>query len=138
MGELHMTKVAYGCSDIETVEAYVAARVAAEGEHYLFTRFMPKRVADLAGGSLYWIIRSRLACRQKIIGFTEAKDEQDRTRVKIGLEPTVVRLVPRHFRPHQGWRYLEAADAPLDLADAAGGEELPPALLAELANLRLI
>jgi hypothetical protein len=42
-------------------------------------------------------------------------------------------------RAHQGWRYLDAADAPGDLeGDETGLADLPPALTARLASLALI
>ena len=138
MTGLSMTKVGVGCPDIETLEGFVRRRMAAEGEAYIFTRFMPKRAEEMTGGSLYWIIRSRLACRQLILGLSEAADGQGRVRVKISLDPNVVRVVPRPFRPHQGWRYLDAADAPPDLDDGRGAGDLPPDVLAELVRLGLV
>ena len=40
---------------------------------------------------------------------------------------------------HQGWRYLEDQDAPIDLGDGAeGAAALPPALIGRLAELGLI
>ncbi|HYD36377.1 MAG TPA: DUF1489 family protein, partial [Allosphingosinicella sp.] len=88
------------------------------------------------GGSIYWIVKHRIAARQTIIGFAER--EQDR-RTIIRLDPSLVpvRALPR--RAHQGWRYLAAEDAPLDLAgDDSGLAELPPELSARLASLALI
>lgn len=138
MAELNMTKVGVRCPDIETLEGYVQRRLEADGECGIFTRFLPKRAEEMIGGSVYWIIRSRLACRQRILGFGDGVDWQGRARVKILLDPAVVRVVPLHFRPHQGWRYLEAADAPADLDGIGGGAELPPEMLADLAKLDLI
>ena len=43
------------------------------------------------------------------------------------------------MRAHQGWRYLEAADAPADLEGEPDGiDALPPALLGKLAGLALL
>jgi hypothetical protein len=54
------------------------------------------------------------------------------------LEPKVVATNWQPRRPFQGWRYLEAKDAPHDLKKGrASGDDLPPALRAELAQLGL-
>jgi hypothetical protein len=45
--------------------------------------------------------------------------------------------VPR--RAHQGWRYLEQADAPRDLADGeVAGDTMPAELASNLARLGLV
>ena len=41
-------------------------------------------------------------------------------------------------RAHQGWRYLEAVDAPADLGEGGGGDLLPGHIAGELARLGLI
>jgi hypothetical protein len=59
--------------------------------------------------------------------------------VAIYLEPRLVLVQARPKRAHQGWRYLEGADAPTDLGEAGAGiAELPPALVGELAAMGLI
>mgnify|MGYP006338801681 FL=1 len=58
----------------------------------------------------------------------------------IRLEPKLipVRQIPK--RAHQGWRYLEAKDAPPDLgyADGAGQDEMPAKLLGDLMRMGLV
>lgn len=137
---LHLTKVAVGCADIETLARRMAARVAADGEAFIFTRYRPKRADEMAGGSLYWIIRHALVARQAILGFDEAADGEGRPRIRIRLGADVVPVIPRPRRAHQGWRYLRPDDAPPDLAAAAdsGAEALPPALLSTLSSLGLV
>jgi hypothetical protein len=46
--------------------------------------------------------------------------------------------VARPRRAFQGWRYLEAQDAPPDLRKTKGAENLPEALQRELAALGLL
>ena len=41
-------------------------------------------------------------------------------------------------RAHQGWRYLEDADAPGTDLDETGMSELPPRMYAKLAGLGLV
>lgn len=132
---LHLTKVAFGVSDV----AYLAERLRlrhAEGGMFLTTRYLPKRHEEVAGaGSLFWIIKHQLVARSPIIRFGEAEGG----RVAIHLEPELVLVHARPKRAHQGWRYLEAADAPIDLdGDASGVAAMPPALLGRLAELGLL
>ncbi|RZM05158.1 MAG: DUF1489 family protein, partial [Sphingomonas sp.] len=55
------------------------------------------------------------------------------------IDPKLVLVQARPKRAHQGWRYLEGADAPLDLGgDVTGLDVMPPALMAKLAELALI
>jgi len=132
---LHLTKVAYGAESID----YLAERLALKAAHqpaFLTTRYLPKRHEEIAGqGSLFWIIKHQLVGRSPIIGFGALEGG----RTAIYLEPRLVLVQARPKRAHQGWRYLEASDAPTDLGEAGAGiAELPPALVGELAGLGLI
>ena len=132
---LHLTKVAFGATSLDMLTDRLKARAAA-GELFLTTRYLPKRHEEVAGrGSLYWIIKHQLVARSPITGFGEA--EGGRTAIYLEPRLVLVQAVPR--RAHQGWRYLEAADAPPDLGEAGAGiADLPPALVGELAGLGLI
>ena len=132
---LHLTKVAFAIASVEQLRERLAARAAA-GELFLTTRYLPKRHEEVAGaGSLYWIIKHQLVARSGITGFGEAEGG----RVAIHLDPALVLVAARAKRAHQGWRYLEGADAPADLgADTGGLAAMPPALVGQLAELALI
>lgn len=131
---LHMTRVAFGADSFETLRKRVAAH-AADGVMRLTTRYRPKRHEEIVGGSLYWIIRHRLVGRAEVLGFEDA--EGGRTHIVLKADLVPVDPIPR--RAHQGWRYLEAADAPRDLLEAGEGvADLPSALTDELAGLGLI
>ena len=132
---LHLTKVAFGHSDV----SHLAERLRQRGEEgplLLTTRYLPKRHEEIAGqGSLFWIIKHALVARSPILGFGEAEDG----RVSIRLDPALRLVAARPKRAHQGWRYLEHADSPLDLGqDASGLAEMPPALVGKLSALALI
>ncbi|WBO22532.1 DUF1489 domain-containing protein [Sphingomonas abietis] len=133
---LHITKVAVGCAEIDTLRERMDARAEA-GETYLVTRFRPKRESELIGGSVYWIIKHRLVARQEILGFADDPDGK-RCRILLSAELRPVRAHPK--RAHQGWRYLAGLDAPPDLGgdEAEGMASLPGAMAAELAALALI
>lgn len=128
---LHITKVAYGCDSVEYLKERLALR-AAHGPSFLTTRYLPKRHQEIAGGSLFWIIKHQLIGRTPIVRFGEAEDG----RVAIHLQPELILVQPRPKRAHQGWRYLEGEDAPADLGSGEFAD-LPPELAGKLAELGL-
>jgi hypothetical protein len=133
---LHITKVAFGSASVENLAASLAAR-AIDGETFLTTRYKPKRADEIeAGGSLYWILKHHLVARSPILGFGEA--EAGRTIIRIRDRLIPVRALPR--RAHQGWRYLDDTNVPVDLGDAETDElaAMPPKLVLELAALALL
>ena len=133
---LHLTKVAAGCRDVETLVA--RQREYWGDEAASLTRFSPKRADELIGGSLYWIIGHRLVARQRILAIGMVETPWG-AKCRIALQPGPVAVQPVPCRAHQGWRYLNPADAPPDLADAASGSEaLPVGMLRELQSLWLI
>ena len=132
---LNISKVAVGCASLDALRARQRLRLTG-GCVPVVTRFRPKRADELVGGSIYWIVKHRIAARQTILGFAE-REEDRRTIIRLDPELVPVRACPR--RAHQGWRYLPAEEAPLDLAgDETGLAELPPDLTARLAALALI
>jgi hypothetical protein len=135
MHPLHITKVAFSCASLATLERRQALRIR-DGEIQLVTRFRPKRADELIGGSIYWIIKHRLVARQAILGF-ELRAADRRTIIR--LSPDLVPVHPSAQRAHQGWRYLAGEDAPGDLlGDETGLAELPPQLASKLSSLLLI
>ncbi|WP_439546422.1 DUF1489 family protein [Sandarakinorhabdus sp.] len=135
---LHLTKVAAGCPDIETLAAR-QAHFWGETRAGAHTRFMPKRAEELIGGSIFWIIAHRLVARQTILSIAMATTPWGE-KCAIELVPGPVLVQPRPLRAHQGWRYLAAADAPADLVDGAGDgiDALPAGMVRELQALWLL
>jgi hypothetical protein len=126
-----MTKVAYGATSFEDLHGWFRTR----GETArLTTRYLPKRHAEMVGGSLYWILKHQLVARSEILGFEEA--EGGRTHIVIATK--LIDVHPKPKRAHQGWRYLEDADAPADLAEGESADMLPPSLAGDLAKLGLV
>jgi hypothetical protein len=130
-----MSKVAVGCASVETLRRRQAARIAG-GIVPVVTRFRPKRADELIGGSIYWIVKHKLAVRQTILGFA-VRESDRKTIIRLDPELVAVRALPR--RAHQGWRYLAPEDAPQDFD---GSDEdiaaLPADLAVKLAALALI
>ena len=134
MPNLHLTKVAVGCRTVEALEKRVAGR-AAHGELRVVTRMRPKRMEELVGGSLYWIVKHRLVACQQILRFDDRPDG----RIDIVCSADLLAVPPRPKRAHQGWRYLEPADAPKPGDnDDSGIGLLPPLLYGKLAGLALL
>lgn len=143
---LHIIKLCVGCESIADLEGWIASEEAVAKkrgkiyEQIHVTRMMPKKVEEiLDGGSLYWVIKGQIACRQAITDLKQFTDRDGISRCAIHLGSKVVHVSPRPYRAFQGWRYLEAKDAPPDLGRAGkGSTELPEALRRELAELGLL
>jgi len=131
--KLHLTKVAFACRDMDMLQERIANR-AASGEVRVATRMRPKRAAELVGGNLYWIVKHRLVAAQEILRLEDREDG----RIDIVCSAELVAVSPRPRRAHQGWRYLEDADAPGEEDDGSGLGQLPPQLYGKLASLALV
>jgi hypothetical protein len=128
---LHMTKIAYTSKTFEVLREWVEA----EPEALMRTRYLPKRHAEMIGGSLYWIMDHAIIARSEILGFEERPDGHWTIRLAGKLIP----VVPKHKRAHQGWRYLQEKDAPRDLEDGEiAGDAIPGRLAGRLTKLGLI
>lgn len=141
---LHLQKLCVGAESIDDLESWIDQRLADKARQGLpveqthVTRMTPKRDAEiLDGGSLYWIIKGVILVRQAILELRAVKDADGISRCAIVLEPKLVRVAPQPRRPFQGWRYLAAEDAPRDLDDLSGAENLPQAMVRELRDLGL-
>lgn len=146
MAGIHLLKLCVGCESVEDLLDWQARRAAerlvAGGDPRPFhvTRMRPRREAEiLDGGSLYWVIKGLVLCRQRIAALETASGEDGIDRCRLRLDPQVVRTAPQPRRAFQGWRYLRPADAPADLAAAsAGALALPSALAAGLAEIGVL
>jgi len=143
---LHLIKLCVGCDSVRELEDWIRERLREKRkrgeprEHVHTTRMAPKRAAELLdGGSLYWVIRGELACRQRLRDVRPFRDRDGISRCRLVLDPKVVLVRPRGWRAFQGWRYLEAKDAPADLDRAAPGTAvMPEPLRRELRELGLL
>jgi hypothetical protein len=143
---LNLIKLCVGCDSVQDLEGWIKERLKGKRkrgekpEHIHRTRMVPKRAAELVdGGSLYWVIRGEVACRQRIRDVRPFRDKDGIGRCGIVLDPKVVVVDPRPFRAFQGWRYLAVKDAPPDLGKAAEGvAAMPEKLRRELRELGLM
>ena len=142
---LHLIKLCVGCDSIEDLQSWIEQRLAerrARGEppeHIHTTRQVPKRRDELlASGSLYWVIRGFVPVRQRLVDIRPIVDREGVPRRHFLVEAKLVATLPQPYRPFQGWRYLEPKHVPADLAGASTGDELPPHIWRELAELGLL
>jgi hypothetical protein len=132
---LNLLKLCVGCDSVEDLEEWIAFRVderrrAGEpAEHWHTTD----------GGSLYWVIKGSVQCRQLITDIRPFTDDEGIGRCRLMLDLEVVRTDWQPRRAFQGWRYLKPSDAPADIGKGKAGKvEMPPKLKRELADLGLL
>ena len=143
---LHLIKLCVGCDSVRELEGWIKQRLkdkrkrGEKPEHVHRTRMVPKRAAELVdGGSLYWVIRGEVVCRQRILDVRPFRDKDGIGRCGLVLDPKVILVAPRPHRAFQGWRYLAAKDAPRDLEKATpGAAAMPEKLRRELRELGLM
>ncbi len=136
-----------GTDSIEDLEDWIKLKHAEQKKRgvkkprrFHTTRMVPKRAEEiLDGGSIYWVIRGEIMCRERILDIRPFVDKDGIGRCKLVLDPKCVPVRPRPFRAFQGWRYLEDEDAPPDLDRVARGmTSLPEPLRRELRELGLL
>ena len=142
---LHLIKLCVGCDSVADLEDWIKEKLKGKrrrghAEHIHTTRMEPKRSDELTdGGSLYWVIRGQISCRERILDIRPFTDKTGIGRCRIVLDGKVVLVEPRPRAAFQGWRYLEARDAPRDLSRAApGAARMPENMRRELRELGLL
>ncbi len=143
---LNLIKLCVGADSVEDLEEWIAFRLdekvrAGEApEQFHTTRMVPTRTAELTdGGSLYWVIKGSVQCRQRLLEIRPFIDGEGISRCHLVLDPTVIRTAWQPRRPFQGWRYLKQEEAPVDLSRGRSEEtEMPQKLRRELAELGLL
>ena len=142
MATINLIKLSVGTESVEDLQAW-HRNVRAQGGDGLprhVTRMWPKREKEiLNGGSIYWVIKGVIQCRQRILRLDEVIGHDGIRRCAIMLEPELIRTVQATKRPFQGWRYLKPEDSPADLPEGRENEEaLPPELAGALADIGVL
>ena len=141
-GSLNLIKLCVGAEKVEDLLDWQATARAKgpDGLPRHITRLWPKREAELLdGGSLYWVFKGAVLCRQPILRLDEVIGGDGIRRCAIVMDPKVSRVAAAPRRPFQGWRYLPTKDAPPDLGGARAREEtLPPQLQVALAEIGVL
>jgi len=143
---LHLIKLSVGTDSIQDLEDWIKEKLqqqkkrGGKSERIHTTRMVPKRAEEiLGGGSIYWVIRGEIMCRERILDIRPFTDKDGVGRCHLVLDAKCVPVRPRPFRAFQGWRYLEPKDAPPDLGRIARGtDKMPEPLRRELRDLGLL
>ena len=136
---VHLIKLCVGIREVAELADFQARRLAREGHNFHVTRMVPRRAAEIVdGGSLYWVIAGMILVRQRITAIESFTDAEGVRRCRLGLDPTLVPVVPQPRRAFQGWRYLKPEDAPADLEIGEGDDPMPEAMRREQAELGLL
>jgi hypothetical protein len=138
-GHVNLLKLCVGADSVEDLAAWQRSQAPRwpAGRAVHVTRMWPKRAPEiLAGGSLYWVIRGVILCRQRILALEEVRGPDGIARCALHLDPAIHRTEAAPRRPFQGWRYLDPAETPRDLPAArTAGPALPPKIAAALAEI---
>lgn len=143
---VHLVKLCVGVETVPELQAWQTERLknlrkaGRRAELCHRTLQAPRRRDEvLDGGALYWVIKGFILVRQRIVDLRPDRKDDGTPCCGIVLDKELVTTRPQARRAFQGWRYLEPADAPADVRvfDAASAE-IPPAMRAELRELRLI
>ncbi len=133
-----MIKLSVGSKSIETLAGWqnIRASQSEDGKPYHITRMFPrKRNELLQNGSIYWVIKGIIQCRNRIIDLQEIQTEDGRKACKIVLDNNLIPVIPTPKRAFQGWRYLQQKHAPKDLTDISGAGGLPAHIRNKLVEL---
>ena len=137
-----MLKLSVGVKEVAQLRAIQTLRTAADPPLRHQTRMMPKRRDDiLDGGSIFWVIGGFVQVRQRLLDIIEDRWDDGTPCAGLVLDPVLVPVEARPVKAFQGWRYLDAASAPPDVAamrEAPGAQAMPAAMLRELRTLGLM
>jgi len=139
---MNLVKLSVGTESVEGLQDWqddTRARLP-EGLPRHVTRMWPKREAEiLGGGSIFWVIKGLIQCRQRVLRMDEVIGEDGIRRCAIVLEPELHRTHTAPKRPFQGWRYLKPEDSPADMPEGRESEEpLPLELSQALAEIGVL
>ena len=136
---LHIVKLCVGVSEIQQLADYQKVRLKENKRIFHVTRMVPRRQSEvLDGGSLYWVMRGKILCRQQLTDIEVFTDPEGIRRCRLMLDTELVPVRPFPRRAFQGWRYLKHEDTSPDLTMAEREGDIPPEMRAELIELGLL
>ena len=108
---LNLVKLCVGAESIEDLQTWGRERLAnmrSRGEEEMLfhtTRMVPRAETELLdGGSLYWVIKGNIQCRQQLMDIRRFTDDDGIKRCRLMLGPDIVATAWQPRRAFQGWR----------------------------------
>src|SRR5215510_3167125 len=103
---LHLIKLSVGTDSVRDLEDWIRQKLKQQKkagkkkpERVHTTRMVPKRVEEiLDGGSIYWVIRGQIMCRERILDIRPFVDKEGIGRCHIVLDCKPVPVEPRLYR----------------------------------------
>ncbi len=146
MDNIHIIKLSVGVEDLDHFKM-IQERETFDYNGRLavpcWTRYKPKSADDILSncGSIYRVIKNRIQCRHKILGFEMVETNHKGTMCMIVQDAEMIEVEHTPRRAFQGWRYLKAGDVPKDVGVYERGEShgiIPPDLEDDLKNAGLL
>ena len=78
---LHLIKLCVGCDSVADLEDWIKEKLKEKKRRgqkveHIHDRMVPKRADELtSGGSLYWVIRGQITCRERILDIRPFTDK---------------------------------------------------------------
>lgn len=136
---VNLVKLSVGSESPESLAMWQETKIAQSGDGLPrhVTRMWPKREKELLnGGSIYWVIKGSIQCRQRVLRLDEVFGSDGIRRCAIVLDPEITLTEIALRRPFQGWRYLNPEDSPADLRGSRKqDDDIPTELAAALAEI---
>jgi hypothetical protein len=126
---INLIKLSVGTESVADLADWHRTKAAqtSDGLPRHVTRMWPKRADEILGnGSIFWVIKGLIQCRQRIVRLDEVIGSDGIRRCAIVLDPNLIRTQSVTKRPFQGWRYLAPLDAPPDLPKGRTDEDVLP------------
>ena len=87
---MHLIKLCVGCDSVKELREWIREKLAEKKkrrqplERFHTTRMVPKRVDELLdGGSLFWVIRGEILCRERILAVRPFRDKDGVGRCRL-------------------------------------------------------
>ncbi len=146
MSSIHIVKLVVGVSDLQEFYNWQQREIFdyhGTPAAPCWTRYKPKSADEILekGGSIYRVIKNRIQCRHKILGFEMVETDHKGTMCMIVQDAQMIETVHMPKRAFQGWRYLKAGDIPADKGIYTGqdsGGDIPPDMEEELKEAGLL
>lgn len=141
---LHLIKLSVGSENLQSLKTWqekVSFQHSSQARAFIHgTTQAPQRTGELLdGGSIYWIIKGVIICRNPLVAIEVDETRTGRARCALVCGLPLVPVIPKKHRIFQGWRYFDPAAAPADLPRGKINKgDLPQDLAGELAALGLL